>query len=112
MKQPDTSSEILTDVVQQTVPEAETLSVERLALVCKALGHPARVRIVQHLKEIDRCVCGEIVELFPLAQSTVSQHLKTLKDAGLVRGEVEAPRTCYCLDKDMLTLFKAAIAGL
>lgn len=80
--------------------------------MCKALGHSARMRIVRRLQEIDRCVCGEIVDMFPLAQSTVSQHLKTLKTAGLLRGEVDGPRTCYCLDKDALARFKAAVDEL
>ncbi len=83
-----------------------------LAAVCKALSHPARIRIVTHLKAIDRCVCGRIVDILPLAQSTVSQHLKQLKDAGLVRGSVEGPRTCYCLDHDTLARFKRAVEAL
>jgi DNA-binding transcriptional ArsR family regulator len=83
-----------------------------LALICKALSHPARIRIVEHLKAVDRCICGEIVEILPLAQSTVSQHLKILKAAGLVLGEIEGPRTCYCLDKSKLELFKQAISKL
>jgi len=83
-----------------------------LALICKALSHPARIRIVEHLKAVDHCVCGEIVEILPLAQSTVSQHLKILKAAGLVLGEIEGPRTCYCLDKRRLALFKKAVAKI
>lgn len=74
--------------------------------LCKALSHPARIKIVEYLKEIDRCICGEIVEILPLAQSTVSQHLKILKESGLVKGEVEGPRTCYCLNKTVLKRFK------
>jgi DNA-binding transcriptional ArsR family regulator len=76
------------------------------ARICKALGHPARIQIVEHLKTIDRCICGEIVQILPLAQSTVSQHLKVLKAAGLVKGEVAGPRTCYCLDREVLDRFK------
>ncbi len=83
-----------------------------LALSCKALGHPVRVRILQLLKQADRCICGEIVETLPLAQSTVSQHLKILKEAGLIVGEIEGPRTCYCLDKKKLARLKRLIAGL
>jgi DNA-binding transcriptional ArsR family regulator len=83
-----------------------------LAAICKALAHPARIRILQYLKEVDGCVCGRIVEILPLAQSTVSQHLKILKEAGLVRGEVEGPRTCYCLDRQKLARFKALANGL
>jgi DNA-binding transcriptional ArsR family regulator len=80
--------------------------------VCKALGHPARIKIVKHLKSIDQCICGEIVRMLPLAQSTVSQHLKILKDAGLVKGCIEGPRTCYCLDKEVLERFKQAAAKM
>ena len=85
---------------------------ESLAMICKALGHPARIRILQHLKEADRCICGKIVEILPLAQSTVSQHLKILKQAGLVIGEIEGPSTCYCLDKEKLSHFKSMVTGL
>ncbi len=83
---------------------------EALALMCKALGHPARIRIMRHLLAVDRCICGEIVSILPLAQSTVSQHLKLLKKAGLVKGEVEGPAICYCVDKERLALFREQIA--
>ncbi|WP_461210041.1 ArsR/SmtB family transcription factor [Desulfocurvus sp. DL9XJH121] len=83
-----------------------------LAELCKALGHPARVAILRHLAAVDRCVCGGIVSVLPLAQSTVSQHLKVLKDAGLVRGEVEGPSICYCLDKDRLRRWRDLAAAL
>ncbi len=85
------------------------LSSEQLAEICKALGHPARVKIVGHLKALDSCVCGEIVDMLPLAQSTVSQHLKILKKAGLIKGRVEGPCTCYCLDLELLDRFKQAV---
>lgn len=85
---------------------------ELFAAMCKALGHPARVMIINYLKKIDRCLCGDIVELLPLAQSTVSQHLKCLKDAGLIKGEVEGPKTCYCLDKTMLEKFTLMVDAL
>ena len=94
-------------------PNDETqLNGDTFAGICKALGHPARIQIVEHLKAIDRCICGEIVQILPLAQSTVSQHLKQLKAAGLVKGEVEGPRTCYCLDREMLARFKQTVARL
>jgi ArsR family transcriptional regulator len=80
--------------------------------ICKALGHPARIRIVEHLKSIDNCICGEIVQILPLAQSTVSQHLKVLKAAGIVKGEVEGPRTCYCLDREILERFKRTASSI
>lgn len=94
------------------VDKGNGLDMEIFAAMCKALGHPARVQIITYLKRIDRCLCGDIVELLPLAQSTVSQHLKCLKDAGLIRGEVEGPKTCYCLDKTMLAKFSRMVVDL
>lgn len=94
------------------IDEEKEFDPERLASMCKALGHPARVMIVNYLNKIDRCLCGDIVGLLPLAQSTVSQHLKCLKEAGLVIGEVEGPKTCYCLDKAMLKKFTRMVIGL
>ena len=82
------------------------------ARICKALGHPARIQIVAHLKAIDRCICGEIVQILPLAQSTVSQHLKVLKTAGLIKGTIEGPRTCYCLDREVMDRFKRTVGSL
>lgn len=83
-----------------------------MAMVCKALGHPARLKIVDYLKEVDRCLCGKIVDILPLSQSTVSQHLKILKESNLIWGEVDGPRTCYCLNKEMLAKFKKMAADL
>ena len=90
----------------------DPLDAGTFAALCKALGHPARIRIVEHLKTENRCICGQIVEILPLAQSTVSQHLKVLKESGLVRGEVEGPRTCYCLDMVLLERFKKTVSLL
>ncbi len=89
-------------------PEAD----EALAALSKAIAHPARVRIVRLLVRKSSCVCGDIVDELPLAQSTVSQHLKVLKEAGLIRGEVDGPRVCYCIEPRMLRRFKAIVAGL
>ena len=75
-----------------------TTEAERLALMLKALGNPVRFQIVQTLAERQTCITQEIVDSMPLAQSTISQHLKVLREAGLVRGEIEGPATCYCLD--------------
>jgi len=92
-------------------PESgDRLEHAELAALCKALGHPARVRILEHLAEEHGCVCGRIVECLPLAQSTVSEHLKVLRSAGLVRGILEGPRTCYCLDRERLARL-ADLAG-
>ena len=68
-----------------------------LAELAKALGHPARIAILKVLAERKSCICGEIVDVLPLAQATVSQHLKALKKAGIVEGTIEGPRSCYCL---------------
>jgi ArsR family transcriptional regulator, arsenate/arsenite/antimonite-responsive transcriptional repressor len=85
---------------------------EELAGLAKALGHPARVQILRILVRRNTCVCGELVDELPLAQSTVSQHLKVLKDAGLIRGEVDGPRVCYCIESRALRRLKALIGGL
>lgn len=74
--------------------------VKRSAEIAKALGHPARVAILKILADRNTCFCGDITEILPLAQSTVSQHLKALKAAGLIQGNVEGVRTCYCLNPD------------
>lgn len=71
---------------------------QELADFSKALSHPARIAILKVLAEKNECICGEIVEVLPLAQSTVSQHLKELKNAGLVQGSVDGPRSCYCIN--------------
>jgi DNA-binding transcriptional ArsR family regulator len=89
-------------------PEADA----ELAGLAKALGHPARVKILRLLSRKTSCVCGDIVDELPLAQSTVSQHLKILKDAGLIRGEVDGPRMCYCLEPRTLRRLKAVVGGL
>lgn len=71
-----------------------------LAEFARALGHPARIAILKTLAERNECVCGEIVEVLPLAQATVSQHLKELQKAGLVKGRVEGVKSCYCINWD------------
>lgn len=75
---------------------------EPLAAACKALAHPARLAILQTLARRGSCLCGEIVQVMPLSQATVSQHLKVLKEAGLICGETDGPKSCYCLDKEAL----------
>lgn len=83
-----------------------------LAQLAWAVAHPARVRIVRLLISRKACVCGEIVDQLPLAQSTVSQHLKILKQSGLVEGEVDGPKVCYCIRPDKLQELKQLIASL
>lgn len=85
---------------------------EELATLAKAIAHPARVQIIRILVRKTSCVCGDIVDELPLAQSTVSQHLKMLKDAGLIRGEVDGPRVCYCIEPRALRRLKALVGGL
>ncbi len=70
----------------------------RLAELGKALSHPARIAIIKLLVKRQACICGDIVDELPLSQSTVSQHLKELKNAGLIKGEIDGPRVCYCID--------------
>ena len=83
-----------------------------LAEMAKALSHPARIKILKILLDKNICMCGHIVELLPLAQSTVSQHLKELKKAGFIKGEIEGPKTCYCLNEDVLAKAKESFSTL
>lgn len=85
---------------------------ERLAMYARALGHPARVAIMRLLISCGECMCGDIVRYLPLAQATVSQHLKTLKEAGLIRGTIDPPRVCYCADPDAVREAQTLLAAL
>lgn len=85
---------------------------ESLAAMAKALGHPARVGIMRLLAQRSTCATGELVSQLPLAQSTISEHLRILRVAGLVQGEIEGPRTSYCINRSALEAFRQAIAGL
>lgn len=87
-------------------------SAEELAALAWAIAHPARVRIVRLLVNRQACVCGEIVSQLPLAQSTVSQHLKILKEAGVIQGEVDGPKVCYCINPAKLERLKSLVAEL
>lgn len=78
-------------------------NIQRMASFTKLLSHPARIAILEVLAKKQTCVCGEIVEILPLAQSTVSQHLKELKEGGLVKGEVEGTTSCYCIHWENLS---------
>lgn len=81
-----------------TKTEEFTKTQNELAVLAKALGHPARIAIIQFLIKTKMCVCGDIVNELPLSQSTVSQHLKELKNAGLIKGDIDGPSVCYCID--------------
>ena len=84
----------------------------RAASLTKAMGHPARIAILEFLLVKQSCHCGELVEELPLAQATISQHLKELKKVGLVKGEVEGPKTCYCINTEVWSEAKGLLASL
>ncbi len=83
-----------------------------LASFAKAFAHPARIAILKILAQRNECICGEIVEVLPLAQSTVSQHLKELKNAGLIDGSVDGPKSCYCINWKAFEKFNAEFSTL
>lgn len=93
-------------VIDQTDTDARTVQLLR------AIAHPARFKIVKLLAARQACVCGDLVDELPLAQSTVSEHLKVLKDAGVVRGNIEGPNTCYCLEPDALAWLNREFGAL
>lgn len=84
----------------------------RLAEMAKAISHPARIAILEILARRNTCICGDITGELPLAQSTVSQHLKSLKSAGIIQGEIDGVRTCYCLDEENVSELKAMLEAL
>ena len=96
----------LTKTEQFTKPQND------LATLAKAIGHPARVAILEFLARKNSCVCGDIVDELPLSQSTVSQHLKELKNAGLIRGDIEGPSVCYCINSKTWMKARKSLAGL
>ena len=83
-----------------------------LAILNKALGHPARVAIIEYLLKVDACICGDIVNELPLAQPTVSQHLKELKNAGLIKGEIEGNSICYCINDKTFAKLQNFFTGI
>jgi ArsR family transcriptional regulator, arsenate/arsenite/antimonite-responsive transcriptional repressor len=93
-------------------PELSTSEQVEIAKLARALGHPHRIAILQFLLDQQSCFCGRIVDVLPIAQSTVSQHLKKLKDAGWIKGEIEGPRVCYCIKHDTLTRFQGLFTVL
>jgi ArsR family transcriptional regulator len=96
--------------VTHTEPIEDNLN--DLALLAQALGHPHRIAIIQYLLRNPGCICGKIVDELPLAQSTVSQHLKKLKDAGWIRAETDGPKTCYCLKPGAVRRFADMVEQL
>ena len=94
-----------------TKTEMFTEQQNKIALFAKAFGHPARVAILQHLFRIDTCVCGDLVDEIGLAQPTISQHLKELKQLGLIKGNIEGTSVCYCINKENWTSMKEVMSG-
>ncbi len=89
-----------------------SLNDQEMANFAKALSHPARIAIIKILAEQNSCICGEIVEVLPLAQSTVSQHLKELQESGLVKGTVDGKKSCYCIHWENMDAFTKQLSGL
>ncbi len=87
-------------------------TLKRSAAIAKALGHPARIAILKILADRSTCFCGDITDILPLAQSTISQHLKALKSAGLIKGELEGVRTCYCLNPSGISELQKLLSEL
>jgi ArsR family transcriptional regulator len=83
-----------------------------IAVIAKALGHPARVAIIEYLLKVNECICGDIVNELPLAQPTVSQHLKELKNAGLIKGNIEGNSVCYCIDEKAFEILSAFFSNI
>lgn len=92
--------------------EEFTKSQNEVAAIAKALAHPARIAILQYLAEQKVCMCGDIVQELPLSQSTVSQHLKELKNAGLIKGSIEGPSVCYCIEPKALLKARKVLGDL
>jgi hypothetical protein len=86
-----------------TKTDSFTSNQNEMATLFKAMAHPARIAIIEFLLKKDKCICGDIVDELPLAQATISQHLKELKNANLIKGTIEGTAICYCLNQDVLT---------
>lgn len=97
---------------QEVLPSSGKEADRRLATLAKALAHPARIQILRILEQKKTCMCGDIVDEMSLSQSTVSEHLRILKEAGIIIGELNSPRVCYCINSPMLDYFKVLAQGL
>lgn len=89
-----------------------TDSQNEIAKMAKALGHPARIAIIEYLMKVNQCICGDIVNELPLAQPTVSQHLKELKNAGIIKGSIEGNSICYCIDENAVSLLNSYFSNI
>ena len=95
-----------------TKTEHFSVQQNQIASIAKALGHPARIAIMEYLVKTDACICGDIVNELPLSQPTVSQHLKELKSAGLIKGSVEGTSICYCIDQTTINQLSTYILAM
>lgn len=84
----------------------------QIATIAKALGHPARIAIIEHLVKVNACICGDIVNELPLAQPTVSQHLKELKNAGIIKGNIEGNSICYCINENTIEILNTYFSAI
>jgi DNA-binding transcriptional ArsR family regulator len=89
-----------------TKTEHYTERQNKIATIAKALGHPARIAIIEFIMKVNECICGDIVNELPLAQPTISQHLKELKNAGIIKGNIEGNSVCYCIDEKTFGILK------
>ncbi len=102
-----------------TKSEIFTTQQNRIAAIAKVLGHPARIAILQHLLKVQSCICGDLVDEIGLAQATISQHLREMKNIGLLKGDIDGTKVCYCIDEVMFKemggifteLFQADLKG-
>lgn len=99
-------------IMGATKTEHFTEKQNTIAKLLKAFGHPARVAIIEYLMSVDTCICGDIVNELPLAQPTVSQHLKELKNAGLIKGSIEGNTICYCMDEKAIAVLNQYFTNL
>lgn len=95
-----------------TKTEHFTDAQNQIATIAKALGHPARIAIIEYLLKVNECICGDIVNELPLAQPTVSQHLKELKNAGIIKGNISGNAICYCLDEKIIDILSNYILNI
>ncbi|MFY1048412.1 ArsR/SmtB family transcription factor [Chryseobacterium sp. GP-SGM7] len=95
-----------------TKTEHFTEQQNRIAIIAKALGHPARIAIIEYLLKVNECICGDIVNELPLAQPTVSQHLKELKNAGIIKGNIEGNSICYCIDEKTIEILNSYFSNI
>ncbi len=96
------------------VTKSDNFSIEQnqIAEFAKAFAHPARVAIIQHLLETQTCICNDLVKVLPLSQSTISQHLNELKRIGLIKGAIDGPKVCYCIDLDVWERAKGLLRNI